>query len=139
MKQLVEVKKEDDVYFQGAFWIKGDSVKDIIRGNFELICEKRLCDFNGKDVNILASKNSLNHKNLWKNEFGAQHDGKSFDYYPRGRVSIYKGTAFIHIHSILHTPAIVDAIINEYGIDKLDVEVERNDLLQGSHYDFLLD
>ena len=31
MKQLVEVKKEDDVYFQGAFWIKGDSVKDIIR------------------------------------------------------------------------------------------------------------
>ena len=139
MKQLVEVKKEDDVYFQGAFWIKGDSVKDIIRGNFELICEKRLCDFNGKDVNILASKNSLTHKNLWKNEFGAQHGNKSFDYYPRGRVSIYKGTAFIHIHSILHTPAIVDAIINEYGIDKLDVEVERNDLLQGSHYDFLLD
>ena len=138
MKQLVEVKREDDVYFQGAFWIKGDSVKDIIRGNFELICEKRLCDFNGKDVNILASKNSLNHKNLWKNEFGAKHENKSFDYYPRGRVSIYEGTAFIHIHSILHTPAIVDSIIKEYGIDKLDVEVERNDLLQGSHYDFKL-
>ena len=138
MRQLTEVKKEDDLYFQGAFWIKGDSVKDIIRGNFDLICEKRLCDIDGKDVNISVSKNSLNHKNLWKNEFGKDHEDKSFDYYPRGRVSIYRGTAFIHIHSILHTPAIVDAIINEYGIDKLEVEVERNDVLQGSHYDFLL-
>ena len=103
MKQLVEVKKEDDVYFQGAFWIKGNSVKDIIRGNFELICEKRLCDFNGKDVNILASKNSLNHKNLWKNEFGAQHGDKSFDYYPnpgpilkRGRIASRRG--FVRIN-----------------------------------------
>lgn len=138
MRQLTEVKKEDDLYFQGAFWITGDSVKDIIRGNFNLICEKRLCDINGKDVNITGSKNSLNHKNLWKSEFGKDQNDKSFDYYPRGRVSIYKGTAFIHIHSILHTPAIVDAVINEYGIDKLDVEVERNDILQGSHYDFLL-
>ena len=123
MRQLTEVKKEDDLYFQGAFWIKGNSVKDIIRGNFELICEKRLCDIDGKDVNITASKNSLNHKNLWKNEFGKDHEDKSFDHYPRGRVSIYRGTAFVHIHSILHTPAIVDAIINEYGIDKLEVEV----------------
>ena len=138
MRQLTEVKKEDDLYFQGAFWITGDSVKDIIRGNFNLLCEKRLCDIDGKDVNITGSKNSLNHKNLWKNEFGKDQNDKSFDYYPRGRVSIYIGTAFIHIHSILHTPAIVDAIINEYGIDKLDVEVERNDILQGSHYDFLL-
>ena len=138
MRQLTEVKKEDDLYFQGAFWITGDSVKDIIRGNFKLVCEKRLCDINGKDVNITGSKNSLSHKNLWKNEFGKDQNDKSFDYYPRGRVSIYKGTAFIHIHSILHTPTIVDAIIEEYGIDKLEVEVERNDILQGSHYDFLL-
>lgn len=138
MRQLTEVKKEDDLYFQGAFWITGNSVKDIIRGNFNLLCEKRLCDINGKDVDVTGSENSLNHKNLWKSEFGKDQNDKSFDYYPRGRVSIYEGTAFIHIHSILHTPAIVDAIINEYGIDKLDVEVERNDILQGSHYDFLL-
>ena len=138
MKQLTEVKKEDDLYFQGAFWIKGNSIKDIIRGKFELICEKRLCDIDGKDVNISKSKNSLNHKNLWKSEFNKDSD-LPFDYYPRGRVSIYKGTAFIHIHSILHTPAIIDAIIDEYGIDKLEVEVERNDIIQGSHYDFILE
>ena len=138
MRTLNEVKKEDDFYFQGAFWITGKSIKDIIRGNFELLCEKRLCDIEGKDISSFQSKNSLNHKNLWKNGFGTDYPDVPFDYYPRGRVSIYKGTAFIHIHSILHTPAIVDAIIDQYGIDKLEVEVERNDIIQGSHYDFLL-
>ena len=138
MIQLNEIKKEDDVYFQGAFWIKGNSIKDIIGGNFELLCEKKLCDINGADINIPLSKNSLNHKNLWKSGLNGDSD-LPFDYYPRGRVSIYNGTAFIHIHSILHTPKIIDAIIREYsGINKLEIEVERNDLLQGSHYDFKL-
>ena len=136
--QLCEVKKEDDLYFQGAFWIVGDSIKEIIRGNFELLAEKRLCDIDGKNIDF-TSKNSLSHKNLWKNGYNKDFELLPFDYYPRGRVSIYKGTAFIHIHSILHTPALIDAIIDTYGIDKLDIEVERNDILQGSHYDFRLE
>ena len=62
----------------------------------------------------------------------------SFDYYPRGRVSIYEGTAFIHLNSKCNTPKIVDAIIKEYGLYKLEIEIEFNDDIQGSHYNFSL-
>lgn len=139
MMQFTEVKKEDDLYFQGDFWIKGTSVRDVIRGNFNLLYEKRQCDINGNDVNAVGSKNSLNHKNPRKSGSRKDQSDKSFDYYPRGRVSIDKGTAFIYIHPILNTPALIDAIIGEYGIDKLDVKVERNNAIPRSHYDFLMD
>ena len=139
MVQFTEVKKEDDLYFKGDFWIKGTSVKDVIRGNFNLLCEKRQCDINGNDVNAAGSKNSLDHTTLRKSKSGKDQSDKSFDYYPRGRVSIDKGTAFIYIHPILNTPALIDAIIKEYGIDKLDVEVERNNTIPRSHYDVLMD
>jgi len=31
---LAEVRKEDNLYFQGPFWIAGSEVKEIKRGHF---------------------------------------------------------------------------------------------------------
>ena len=45
--QLNEVRKEDDLYFIGPFWIIGKSVEDINNGNFSLICEKFLINWGG--------------------------------------------------------------------------------------------
>ena len=55
------------------------------------------------------------------------------NYYPRGRVAIYKGIAFIHINSLCNVPKVIHEIISEYELYKLEIEVELNDEVQGSH------
>ena len=41
MKQLNEVRKEDDIYFSGAFWIIADSFRDIlINNNISIVGEQ---------------------------------------------------------------------------------------------------
>lgn len=138
MVQLNGVKKEDDIYYQGAFWIKGESVKDIKRGKFEIIGIELPCDYNGQYTNLFGkSKSGLTHKRLWP-EYSEELSDKPFDYLPRGRVSIYEGTAFIHLNSLFNQPDIIDAIINKYCISKLTIEIDFNDTYQGSHYDFQL-
>ena len=134
---ITEVRKEDDTYFQGAFWIIANSIVDMLHSNFTLECNKVLSDFNGKILENV-SKNSLTHKNVWKNKLQTKYPGKDYNYYPRGRVAIYNGQAFIHINSICNTPAIIDKITEEYGLSKLEINIECNDIIQGSHYDFSL-
>ena len=48
MKILNEVRKEDDLYYTGAFWIVADSFSDIIKGNFRIVGNKILTDYNGE-------------------------------------------------------------------------------------------
>lgn len=134
---LKEVRKEDDLYYQGAFWLIGNSVKDIKTGNSFILGNKLSCDFNGKYLVAIESKNALSHKRIWT-EFSADYNNVPYNYYPRGRVSIYNGTAYIHIHHLFNQPDIIDKIISEYNLKKLEIEVETNDITQGFHYDFLL-
>lgn len=47
MVKIFGVRKEDEVYYQGAFWIVGDSVRDIKRGNFEIIGIQIASDYKG--------------------------------------------------------------------------------------------
>ena len=136
--KLQETNKTEEYYFQGPFWIIADSFKDIHRGKFNLESFKCLSDYSGKYVSgQVPSKNQLTHKNIWKN-ISWKYDLKEFDYYPRGRVAIYNGTAFIHIHSSCNIPFLIDKIISEFSLEKLNIEIECNDVIQGSHYDFKL-
>lgn len=64
--KLNKVRKEDDLYFHGAFWIIGESIKDILRSKFELLCDKQVCDYADTLQYTSKSKSSLSHKNLWK-------------------------------------------------------------------------
>ena len=135
IKRLEESRKEDELYFQGAFWLKADSFKDIMLNNFELLIgSKLLSNYNGDICQEIVSKNSLSHKNLWNNV----SDGHTWTYYPRGRVAIYNGTAYIHLNSKCNAPGVIDKIVSEYCIDKLNIELDFNDTYQGSHYDFEL-
>ena len=134
---LEEVRKEDDHYYQGAFWIIGNSVREIKRGNFQLIGIKLLTDFQGNYIEQVGSKGSLTHKRLWP-EYNKGFEDKEFNYFPRGRVAIYEGVAYIHINSLFNQPTLIDRVIKEYNLQKLEIEVDCNDLYQGSHYDFKL-
>ena len=135
---LNEIRKEEDTYYQGAFWILADSVKDIYRGNYTLIGNKLLSDYNGNYVEKIDSKKALTHKRLWSEYAPEGLKDKDYTYLPRGRVAIYEGTAFIHLNSRMNMPELVDAIIEMYSLNKLEIELDFNDAYQGSHYDFQL-
>ena len=63
---LDELKPQDDLYFQGAFWIIADSFENIMKKkNISIIGEKIISDYNGTIVQQINSKRSLTHKRLW--------------------------------------------------------------------------
>lgn len=136
MKLLIETRKEEQLYFQGPFWIIAESFSDIHRNKFTLECKKILSNYQG-DIVENISKNSVTHKNWWKNNLQSKYN-QEFDYYPRGRVAIYNGTAFIHLNSKCNINFVIDKVTEEYKLQGLEVEVEFNDEYQGSHYDFKL-
>lgn len=137
--KVLAVRKEDDSYYQGAFWIVGDSVKDIKRGNFQIVGVQILSDFNGKYLEKISSKSGLTHRSLWNRTFKKEVNPEvDYNYYPRGRVCIHNGNAYIHLHSLFNQPDIIDRVVQIYHLEKLDVDIDLNDTYQGSHYDFKL-
>lgn len=137
MKLINEVRKEDNLYYQGAFWIKGTSVRDIKKGNYDIIGIKIPSNYKG-DMITDRSKSSLTHKRLWA-EYNKGFEDKPYNYFPRGRVAIYNGVAYIHLNSLFNQPNVIDDIIKIYNLNKLEIELDFNDTYQGSHYDFLID
>ncbi|HQC55340.1 MAG TPA: hypothetical protein PKX91_06430 [Clostridia bacterium] len=131
---------EDGLCYEGAFWIIADSVIDIFKGKFELLGERILINHNGEPVEIVKTKRGdVPHKKLWQQE-AYNTWNKEYDYmfFPRGRVSVYKGNAFVHIHSKMNIPKVIDSIIEYYKISDLDLNIEYMNK-QGSHYDFGLE
>lgn len=135
--RIVCTRKEDKIYYQGPFWIISDSFQNIIKGNFEIIGEKYECNYSGEYLNNTTSKRQKTHKSLWR-MFADKYGQSDYTYYPRGRVGIYNGIAYIHINSRCNLPKIIDTIIEQYHLSKLEINVELNDTYQGSHYDFKL-
>ena len=136
MKILKEVRKEDNNYFEGSFWIIADSVDKLLCGDFNIIGQKELTTYEGirnRDRNVKL----LTHKQLW-DSYKKNYNNVYYDYYPRGRVSVYNGKAYININSICNTPKVIDSILSFYCVRDLDYEISYNDINQGSHYDFQL-
>ena len=131
-------RKEDELYYQGPFWIIADTFKDVHRRKFTLLGEPLLCDYHGNYVNDTTSKSSKTHKRIWESEYAQDYADVDYTYYPRGRVAVYEGTAFIHLNSKCNIPSVIDAIVEKYKLDKLEIEIDLNDVYQESHYDFQL-
>lgn len=136
---LQEVRKEDEIYFVGPFWIISKSEYDINKGNFRLVGEKIPVDYEGNYLNGTSSrKGTTSHKKLWA-EYALKYDNVPYNYFPRGRVRIVDGGIFIHLNSKTNTPRVINSIIEMYGLEKLtDINIEEDDLQQGDHYNFLL-
>ena len=138
---LDELKPQDDLYFQGAFWIIADSFENIMKKkNISIIGEKIISDYNGTIVQQINSKRSLTHKRLWDEKYKSQlNSDKEYNYYPRGRVGIHNGLAYINIsEKCISAPHLIDMIRKYYGIEKLNYEVLPQDDDTMDNYDFLL-
>ena len=135
---IKEVRKEDDLYFQGPFWIIANSFAEIHRNNFRIIGQKFLCNHEGDYLDDTTKKSQKTHKSVWKRYYEDEYQTEDYTFYPRGRVAVYQGTAFIHINSKCNLPEVIDAIVNEYSLTGLNLEIDENDTYQGSHYHFKL-
>lgn len=113
---------KEETCFKGPFWVLGSSIDDIKLGNFKLDAYKVPCDFDG---NIIEGEERTHSQIM-----------DDYDYYPRGRVGVYKGTAYINIHSILNQPDIIDEIIDAFNLSSLKIVVKHEDSKAGHHYGF---
>lgn len=138
-EQLNEVRKEEDLYLMGPFWIIGKSLADINKGNFDFLPEKFLIDWEGNYQNKV-SKSEFTHKGIWETKYQANYK-VAYNYYPRGRVSFNSKTKEfgINIPKGLNEELILPIIMKEYGINESKVNVKYTDITSGDHYSFLLD
>lgn len=113
-EKVIAVRKEDDSYYEGPFWIVADSVKEIYQGKFKLIGECVPVDYIGNYLNEkLKKKGATSHKKLWKESSYSEWNGTyEYNYFPRGRVRIHNGEVYVHINSKMNTPRIINAIDN---------------------------
>lgn len=136
------IRKEDDLYYEGPFWIIGESIKDIYKGNFSLVGLAVEVDYKGDYLDSrLKKKGATAHSKLWAtNEYKEWNTQFEYDYFPRGRVRICEGEVYLHINSKMNTPRIINAVIQEYNLHKFGnaINIEEDDLLQGSHYGYKL-
>ena len=132
--------EKKDIYYEGPFWVIAPSLVDIRRGNFELEGLKIPCDYEGHILSDEVSRKGQVHKRYWKDVLQEKYPGKEYNYYPRGRVGIFEanGIAYIFINSQFNNPFVIDKVVEEYGLENLELEIEPNDVEQGGHYGFQL-
>lgn len=134
--KLRELRKEDDFYFVGPFWIIGDSLDNINKGNFTIISEKFLVDYSGKPTNKVP-KSQYTHEGIWNSKYKSSYNVE-YNYYPRGRVSQKNGDSYLNIPDGLNESLIVEKIKDEYDVKRGFKAVKHTDPTSGNHYSFLL-
>lgn len=142
MKRIVvSTCVEDDSYYQGPFWLIADSYQSIVDGQFTLIGQQYMSDYDGNYLyeDVELSKHAKTHEYAWMTNYATEYPPHSdYTYYPRGRVAIYKGKAYIHINSRCNLKKVISTIKEAYHIERLDLQIDENDVYQGSHYTFKL-
>lgn len=138
--RLKESRIEDELYFNGCFWIIADSYRNILLGDFLIDGLRYLVDINGVEKEK-TSKSSKVHEKVW-NTISANYNNVSWKYYPRGRVSIHNGEVFINLNSKINLPQVIDKVIEYYGLEKFPQDkihiFDIDNIQSGNHYDFEL-
>lgn len=137
MKFLNEVRKEDDLYFEGIFWVIADSVEEIYNGNYNIISEKFAVDYNG-NLHADFDKANWTHQDVWNNKYAKDYSNVSYKYYPRGRVVIRNGKYWINVPKEIYLPDIIDNIVTEFNLGKLEANSAIKKSSSGNHYEFEL-
>lgn len=140
--ELNEVRKEDDYYLNGNYWIIANSVSDILKGQYEIMGSKHYVDYSGKVVD--ESDYYTTHQQAWNALYKDKYNVE-YTYYPRGRVTLYKGKLYINTHSLVSNGNIIGDVLEYYDLAnkfKLsDIEIVCNDKQIGNevHYGFELE
>ena len=136
MKILKEVREKDDLYFAGPFWLIGNSLEDINRGNFSILSEKFLVDYNGQPT-VKNNPEVCTHKHIWNSKYKDNYSVE-YNYYPRGRIVFQRGKLYLNIPEGLNVSAIKDALLKEFDYNRDFDNVFYKDPTTGGHYSFQL-
>lgn len=111
---------EDVQLYRGIFWITDINDIDSSKLYFTIPCDN---DGNINDPefmipNTMSSTGSdnYNHKRVWSTLGKEYTHGRSFDYYPRGRVEISNGIA-----KVFHSPRIPQEELKKFVINKFNL------------------
>ena len=134
--KLNEVRKEDDLYFEGPFWIISPSMEELNKGNFTVLSNQYLVDFYGKPVLPLTRYQST-HEYIWNSKYKDSFGVHPYNYYPRGRVVFKDGKVYLNIPKGLPDDLIKKEVARKFDYDEFD-NVFYKDPTSGNHYSFLL-
>ena len=147
LKEKLEIINESKDLCSGIFWILSD---DYDLGYYEFLGFEIPCDENGNPEGRhkynLNAKNGLtyNHKKIWEEEIKNNSkykpfNKKSFDYYPRGRVSISRGRADIFLNPHLNQEKIIREIKQFFGL--IPRNISKVNIIEdgSSHYKCFID
>lgn len=100
---------------KGIFWLAENEY-----GEEYLLTIAVTCDDHGQPLEDVAfsskSGKNFNHKAEWEKLSPRLTRGKSFDYYPRGRVEIRAGKITVYCHPSLTQAPYRQWILKEFGI-----------------------
>ena len=131
-----EIRPEDNLYLIGPFWIISDSIEELNKGNFNVIFETFLVDYEGNYVNRVP-RSQFTHKGIWENKYKSNYNNVSFDYFPRGRISFYQGKTTLNIPKGLNETLVIESLSKIYDFDKSS-DIKYTDPTSGNHYSFQL-
>lgn len=134
--KLNEVRKEDDLYFEGPFWIISPSMEELNKGNFTILSNQYLVDFYGKPVLPLPKYQST-HEYIWNSKYKDSFGVHPYNYYPRGRVVFKDGKVYLNIPKGLPDDLIKKEVARKFDYDEFD-NVFYKDPTSGNHYTFEL-
>lgn len=134
--KLNEVRKEDDLYFEGPFWIISPSMEELNKGNFTVLSNQYLVDFYGKPVLPLTRYQST-HEYIWNSKYKDSFGVHPYNYYPRGRVVFKDGKVYLNIPKGLPDDLIKKEVARKFDYDEFD-NVFYKDPTSGNHYTFEL-
>ena len=134
--KLNEVRKEDDLYFEGPFWIISPSMEELNKGNFTVLSNQYVVDCYGKPGLPLTRYQST-HEYIWNSKYKDSFGVHPYNYYPRGRVVFKEGKVYLNIPKGLPDDLIKKEVARKFDYDEFD-DVFYKDPTSGNHYTFEL-
>lgn len=138
--KLNEIRNENDLYFEGPFWIISQSMEELNKGNFVILSNPYLVDFWGKPI-FPIPKSESTHEYIWNSKYkhlNPKHPySHPYNYYPRGRVVFKEGKVYLNIPKGLPDDLIKKEVARKFDYDEFD-NVFYKDPTSGNHYTFEL-
>lgn len=120
---------------KGIFWCTKFDAESTELITVSVVCDK---DGDSQEPVQFSSKsgNNFNHRIGWDHLDRKTTEGKSFDYYPRGRVEIKNGKATVFLNPIINKECIVRKITGAFDLmtGELNCISVKSD--RSNHYHF---
>lgn len=101
---------------KGIFWIK--DINNVENSIIHLGVFVDTCDNIDPEVYSTKEDKEFNHKKIWKSLNKEITEGKSYDYFPRGRVTVANNKAIVYVSPHLFSYKVFNLVCNIFGLRK---------------------